>query len=94
MNQTNKYKNIIGYKGKRYEIDIPARDLRDAPHQDNQWQLEQLTYCLRERDYVTFENRITSGLKFGWLWELDETGCRVNGGIDVETVEPDSQDAI
>ena len=40
MNQTNKDKNIIGHKGKRYEIDIPARDLRDAPHQDNQLQLE------------------------------------------------------
>ncbi len=94
MNQTNKDKTIIGYKGKKYEIDIPARDLRDAPHQDNKWHLKQLEYCITRKDYVTLENRIENGLKFEWLWELDETGCRVNGGSDDETVEQDQQDAI
>jgi hypothetical protein len=49
---------------------------------------------MRTHDYVTLENRISNGLKFGWIWELDKTGCRVNGGGDEETVEQDPQDAI
>ena len=97
MNQTNKDKTTIGYKGKKYEIDIPARDLRDAPHQDNKWHLKQLEYCISRKDYVTLENRIANGLKFEWLWELDDNGNRVNmdgGDMNAGTVEQDQQDAI
>ena len=94
MNNPANKNNIIGYRGIRYEIDVPARDLRDAPHQDNQWHLEQLSYCMRTHDYVTLENRISNGLKFGWIWELDKTGCRVNGGGDEETVEQDPPSAM
>jgi hypothetical protein len=77
--QTNKRAiETIGYKGKKYEIDVPIRDLCEAPHQDNKWRKEQLEFAIQQRDWVTVENRITNGIRFMWLWELDENGNRVD----------------
>ena len=68
---------IIKYRGKQYLIDIPMRDLIEAPHQDNKWQRQQIEFAIKQQDWVTVENRITSGLRFMWLHELDENGNRV-----------------
>ncbi len=67
----------IVYKGKTYIIDIPMRDLVEAPHQNNKWQREQIEFAIKRQDWVTVENRITNGLRFMWLWELDENGVRI-----------------
>jgi hypothetical protein len=67
----------IGYRGKTYLIDIPMRDLVETPHQDNKWQREQIEYAIERQDWVTVENRINNGLRFMWLFELDENGVRV-----------------
>ena len=67
----------IGYKGKQYIIDIPRRDLVEAPHQDNKWQKQQFEFAIKQQDWVTVENRITNGLRFMWLYELDENGVRI-----------------
>jgi hypothetical protein len=76
--QTNKREiEIIRYKGKKYEIDVSMEDLANAPHQDNKWQREQIEFALRQQDWVTVENRIINGVKFLWLYELDENGNRV-----------------
>jgi len=76
--QTNKIDTErIVYKGKTYLIDIPRRDLVEAPHQNNKWQREQIEFAIKRQDWVTVENRITNGLRFMWLWELDENGVRI-----------------
>ena len=67
----------IVYKGKTYLIDIPMRDLVEAPHQTNKWQREQIEFAIKQQDWVTVENRITNGLRFMWLWELDENGVKI-----------------
>jgi hypothetical protein len=67
----------IGYKGKTYLIDIPMRDLVEAPHQTNKWQRQQMEHAIARQDWVTVENRITNGLRFMWLHELDDNGNRV-----------------
>ena len=67
----------IVYKGKTYLIDIPMRDLVEAPHQDNKWQREQIEFAIKRQDWVTVENRITNGLRFMWLWELDDNGVKI-----------------
>ena len=69
---------IIQYKGKKYEIDVPMRDLCEAPHQDNKWQSEQIEHAMANQDWVTVENRIKSGLRFMWMYELDENGNPVS----------------
>lgn len=76
--QTNKREiETIGYRGKKYEIDIPRRDLCEAPLQDNKWHKQQMEYAISRQDWVTVENRITNGLRFMWLFELDENGVRI-----------------
>ena len=76
--QTNKRAiETIRYKGKTYEIDVPMRDLCEAPHQDNKWQREQIEFAMQQQDWSTVENRIKNGLRFMWAWELDENGNRM-----------------
>ena len=67
----------IGYRGKTYLIDVPMRDLIGAPHQNNKWQREQIEFAIERQDWSTVENRITNGLRFMWLWELDENGNKI-----------------
>jgi hypothetical protein len=67
----------IVYKGKQYIIDIPMRDLVEAPHQTNKWQRQQMEHAIARQDWVTVDNRIINGLRFMWLWELDDNGNRV-----------------
>ena len=67
----------IMYKGKQYIIDIPMRDLIEAPHQNNKWQREQIEHAIKQQDWVTVENRINNGLRFMWLWELDDNGVKI-----------------
>ena len=67
----------IMYKGKTYLIDVPMRDLIGAPHQNNKWQLEQIEHAIKQQDWVTVENRINNGLRFMWMFELDDNGVRI-----------------
>ena len=67
----------IMYKGKQYIIDVPMRDLIEAPHQNNKWQREQIEHAIKQQDWVTVDNRINNGLRFMWLWELDDNGVRI-----------------
>lgn len=67
----------IVYKGKTYLIDVPRRDLCEAPHQDNKFHKRQFEHAIKQQDWVTVENRITNGLRFMWLWELDDNGVRI-----------------
>ena len=53
------------------------RDLVEAPHQTNKWQREQIEYAIARQDWVTVDNRITNGLRFMWLYELDDNGVRI-----------------
>lgn len=67
----------IVYKGKTYVIDVPRRDLCEAPHQNNKFHKQQIEFAIKQQDWVTVENRITNGLRFMWLWELDDNGNRI-----------------
>jgi hypothetical protein len=67
----------IVYKGKQYIIDIPRRDLVEAPHQNNKWYKRQFEFAIKQQDWTTVENRITNGLRFMWLFELDDNGVRI-----------------
>jgi len=76
--QTNKIDTErIVYKGKTYLIDVPRRDLVEAPHQNNVWYKQQFEFAIKQQDWVTVENRITNGLRFMWLFELDDNGVRI-----------------
>jgi hypothetical protein len=68
---------IIGYRGKKYEIDVPRRDICEAPHQNNAWYKRQIEFAIEQQDWVTVDNRITNGIRFMWLFELDENGVRI-----------------
>ena len=67
----------IVYKGKTYLIDVPRRDLCEAPHQDNKFHKQQIEFAIKQQDWVTVENRINNGLRFMWLWELDDNGVKI-----------------
>ena len=67
----------IVYKGKTYIIDIPRRDLVEAPHQNNKWQKQQFEFAIKQQDWTTVENRITNGIRLMWLFELDDNGVRI-----------------
>lgn len=67
----------IVYRGKTYLIDVPMRDLVEAPHQDNKFHKQQFEHAIKQQDWVTVENRINNGLRFMWLWELDDNGVKI-----------------
>ena len=67
----------IVYKGKTYLIDVPRRDLCEAPHQNNKFHKQQFEHAIKQQDWVTVENRINNGLRFMWLWELDDNGVKI-----------------
>ena len=65
---------IYTYRGKRYEI------LSSITDKDDKGRAEQILsdflYCEGKRDWDTISNRITNGLLWGWLKEIegDEKG--------------------
>jgi hypothetical protein len=65
------------YRGKTYLIDVPRRDLCEAPHQNNAWYKRQIEFAIEQQDWVTVDNRITNGIRFMWMFELDENGVRI-----------------
>ena len=56
---------------------MPRRDICEAPNQDNKFHKQQIEFAIEQQDWVTVENRITNGLRFMWLFELDENGVRI-----------------
>ncbi len=55
---------IFKFKGKTYEI------TSNDNYRSNEDLLRDFEYCLEVRDYQTINNRITNGLKWGWMEEL------------------------
>lgn len=62
---------IYTYRGKRYEI---IREKTDSPSQPNRAEglLRDFKWCEEKGDWDTISNRITNGLKWGWMIELAE----------------------
>ena len=54
---------IYTFGGKRYEI-------IEEPQRANQL-LRDFLHCEETKDWITIKNRITNGLMFGWLKEVD-----------------------
>jgi hypothetical protein len=52
------------FKGKTYEI------TSNDEYRSNEDLLRDFKYCLEVRDYQTIKNRITNGLKWGWMNEI------------------------
>jgi len=61
---------IYTYKGKKYEI---IRSEVDSPSQPNRAEglLEDFLLCERYGDWMTIRNRISGGLMWGWLKEIE-----------------------
>ena len=57
---------IFVYRGKEYKIQ--SNDGRDEII------LNDFEWCVRNKDWDTIGNRITNGLKWGWLKEIEEDG--------------------
>jgi hypothetical protein len=55
---------IFKFKGKTYQI------TSNDNYRSNEDLLRDFEYCLEVRDYQTINNRITNGLKWGWMKEL------------------------
>jgi len=61
---------IYTYRGKNYEI---LREEVESPSQPNRAEglLRDFLHCESVGDWRTISNRITNGLLFGWLKEID-----------------------
>lgn len=56
---------IFTFKGKQYEI-LPQED----KIQTSKWLLSQFEYAVKTHQFITVENRIINGLKYGWVREI------------------------
>ena len=56
------------YRGKKYQIIIT--DEGDRCRQREEQILKDFKYCEKTQDYVTTKNRMTNGIKWGWLIEI------------------------
>ena len=57
------------YRGKRYEIRSQITN-RDGDTLRAEQLLRDFLHCEEVRDWGTIKNRITNGLKWGWLKEI------------------------
>lgn len=57
----------IKYKGKSYTIEDNSDD--EESIQTNEWLKQQIEYAMEMGDWVTVDNRIINGLKWGWIKE-------------------------
>jgi len=60
---------IYTYRGKRYEI-LSQITNRDGDNQRAEQLLIDFKHCESKGDWDTISNRITNGLKWGWLKEV------------------------
>jgi hypothetical protein len=60
---------IYTYRGKRYEI-LSEQTNRDEDTNRDEQILSDFIYCEEKRDWDTIGNRISNGLKWGWLREI------------------------
>ena len=56
------------YKGKTYQIVVT--DEGDRCRQREEQILKDFEYCEQTHDYTTIKNRMTNGIKWGWLIEI------------------------
>jgi len=61
---------IYTYKGKSYEI-LSQQTNRDGDERRAKQLLRDFLHCESVGDWRTISNRITNGLLFGWLKEID-----------------------
>ena len=57
------------YKNKQYQITI--QDEGDFSRQREEQILSDFKFCEKNSDYLTINNRMTNGLKWGWLKEIN-----------------------
>jgi hypothetical protein len=70
---TNKNPNNpanIQYRGKYYTIEDNSDD--EESIQTNEWIKQQIEYAMKIGDWVTVDNRISNGLRWGWIKETVE----------------------
>ena len=60
---------IYTYRGKRYEI-LSSITNKDGDIHRAEQLLSDFIYCEEKRDWDTISNRITNGLKWGWIREI------------------------
>jgi len=62
---------IYTYRGKRYEILSQLTNKDGDIHRDEQL-LSDFLYCEETRDWDTITHRISNGLKWGWIREIEK----------------------
>ena len=60
------------YRGKKYQILSEVTDVNDVGRAEQL--LRDFHYCVEVKDWDTIGNRITNGLKWGWLREIETKG--------------------
>ena len=73
---------IYTHKGKRYRILTHITD-REGDRGRGEQLLRDFLHCEEVGDWETVKNRITNGLKWGWLLELtsEENGAQSEEGM-------------
>jgi hypothetical protein len=61
----------IIYRGQKYELDSEYWD-EEQPNSTREFQLSQLNYCAKIRDFVTLENRINNMLMWGGIKKIEK----------------------
>ena len=62
---------IYTYRGKKYEILSSQTDVHGDTHRSEHI-LSDFLYCEETRDWDTIGHRISNGLKWGWLREIEK----------------------
>ena len=62
---------IYTYRGKRYQI-LSSVTNRDGDTNRDEQILSDFIYCEEKRDWDTITQRISNGLKWGWIKEIEK----------------------
>ena len=62
---------IYTYRGKRYQI-LSSVTNRDGDTNRDEQILSDFIYCEEKRDWDTITHRISNGLKWGWINEIEK----------------------
>jgi hypothetical protein len=62
---------IYTYRGKSYKI-LSSITNKDGDTNRDEQLLSDFIYCEEKRDWDTIGNRISNGLKWGWLKEIEK----------------------
>jgi hypothetical protein len=61
---------MVTYKHKNKIYQIIIKDEDDRNTQREEQILRDFKHCEQTNDYITIKNRMTNGLKWGWLIEI------------------------